>query len=282
VNYSRTDKDKLSRLHDTVDSGFKEHRYTRPLGIFGGESAAERRRARHDRDLARGYSINVKQVVLAFAVEFWIIGLIVIGTYLLIAEGGERGHVSGAEVFSALLLPAALAMVELARVPLAIAFRTQSAWTMKLFAAIGVLAAITITSFSLSQIAWKTFDIRTAEATRAGDRLAQAKKSKVQLDNRIAQSNQDRSQKIRDRDSINERLAGLEQQITKISASSGLACKPVFGQDGQPMIGQWQVPSELQPIGYRESSSAKCSQSSNCEHEEGTGACAGGGEAIRR
>jgi hypothetical protein len=221
MNYSRTDKDKLSRLHDNIaDNGFQRTRRTTPFGIFGGESVSERRHARNDRDLARGYSINVKQVVLAFAVEFWIIGLIVIGTYLLIAEGGERGHVSSAEVFSALLLPAALAMVELARVPLAIAFRTQSAWAMKLFAAIGVLAAITITSFSLSQIAWKTFDIRTAEATRAGDRLAQTKKDKAQLDDRIALSNQDRFQKIHDRDNINERLAGLEQQITKISASS--------------------------------------------------------------
>jgi hypothetical protein len=75
--------------------------------------------------VARGYSINVKQVVLAFAVEFWIIGLIVIGTYLLIAES-DHDHVSREAIFSALLLPAALAMVELARVPLAVAVRTVS------------------------------------------------------------------------------------------------------------------------------------------------------------
>ena len=69
------------------------------------------------RDIARGYSINVKQVLLAFAVEFWIIGLIIIGTYLLIAER-DPDHVSREAIFSALSLPAALAMVELARVPL--------------------------------------------------------------------------------------------------------------------------------------------------------------------
>ena len=40
-------------------------------------------------------------------------------------------------------LPAALAMVELARVPLAIAVRTQDAWHIKLLATLGVLAAIT-------------------------------------------------------------------------------------------------------------------------------------------
>src|SRR5262249_31102586 len=93
----------------------------RPSGIF------ERRQARRDRDVERGYSINVKQVVLAFVVEFWIIGLIVIGTYLLIADSGSK-IVSREQLFSALLLPAALAMVELARVPLAIAVRTQNSW----------------------------------------------------------------------------------------------------------------------------------------------------------
>lgn len=61
--------------------------------------------------------------MLAFAVEFWIIALIIVGTYLLIAESGQLTHEA---IFSALLFPAALSMVELARVPLAIAVRTQN------------------------------------------------------------------------------------------------------------------------------------------------------------
>ena len=50
----------------------------------------------------------MKQVVLAFAVEFWIIALIVVGTYLLITDSGQ---LSSQAIFSALLFPAALAMV---------------------------------------------------------------------------------------------------------------------------------------------------------------------------
>ena len=42
--------------------------------------SGERRLSRLERDRERGYSINVKQVFLAFCVEFWIIGLIVVGT----------------------------------------------------------------------------------------------------------------------------------------------------------------------------------------------------------
>jgi hypothetical protein len=37
-------------------------------------AASERNRTRSERDIARGYAINVKQVILAFAVEFWIMG----------------------------------------------------------------------------------------------------------------------------------------------------------------------------------------------------------------
>ena len=190
------------------------------------------------RDQERGYSINVKQVVLAFCVEFWIIGLIVLGTYLLISDSGERGHVSSEEVFSALLLPAALAMVELARVPLAIAVRTQSSFHIKFFAALGVLAAITVTSFSLSQIAWKTFDIRTAEVTRAHDKLVAVQTRKSDVQNKVAQYQDALTQKIQERNAVNERLSGLQQQVTKISSAVGKECNPIIGPDGKAIIGE--------------------------------------------
>jgi len=194
------------------------------------------KRSRLERDIARGYSINVKQVVLAFAVEFWIIGLIILGTYLLIAES-DPDHVSREAIFGALLLPAALAMVELARVPLAIAVRTQDAWQIKLVAAVGVLAAITVTSFSLSQLAWKTFDIRIAEATRAGGRLNEAMATSEISQHNRAQLQHDIDQKIQARNKVTERLAGLEIQLTKVSSSTGQSCKPVIGQDGKPVVG---------------------------------------------
>ena len=139
------------------------------------ESLRSRRwKIARERDIQRGYSINVKQVVLAFAVEFWIIALIVVGTYLLISDSRQ---LSSQAIFSALLFPAALAMVELARVPLAIAVGTQKAWHIKFLSSLGVMAAITVTSFSLSQIAWKTFDNRIVEATQANDKLVEAKRN---------------------------------------------------------------------------------------------------------
>jgi hypothetical protein len=195
----------------------------------------DRNTQRFDRDVARGYTINVKQVVLAFAVEFWIIGLIVVGTYLLVTEN-DPGHGFSREALSALLLPAALAMVELARVPLAIAVRTQDAWHIKLLAAIGVLAAITVTSFSLSQIAWKTFDIRIAEAMQAGDRLSAAKTNQVTLSTKRNLLEQDRAQKLDIQKTINDRLARLEDQYTKINIDLKPVCTPKLGPDNAPIM----------------------------------------------
>ena len=188
---------------------------------------------RLERDTQRGYSINVKQVVLAFAVEFWIIALIIVGTYLLIAESGQLTREA---IFSALLFPAALSMVELARVPLAIAVRTQNAWHIKLLASLGVIAAITVTSFSLSQIAWKTFDNRIVEATQANDKLSEAKSNKLIFQNMIEHSRSDVDQKIQVRKSVSERLAGLEAQLTKTSSASGIATTTLRGPDGSILL----------------------------------------------
>src|SRR5262249_40039380 len=81
------------------------------------------RATRHERDLDRGYSINVKQVILAFGVEFLIIGLILVSQILYAIDSAAGSEY---KFFSALLFPIALAAVELARVPLAIAVRTQT------------------------------------------------------------------------------------------------------------------------------------------------------------
>jgi TolA-binding protein len=204
---------------------------------FARKSAAERL----ERDIARGYSINVKQVVLAFAVEFWIIALIIVGTYLLISDSGS---LSNEAIFGALLFPSALAMVELARVPLAIAVRTQEAWHIKLFAALGVAAAITVTSFSLSQLAFKSFDNRLIESNAANDRLIGALRNQRDFQNKIAQVQHDIDQKEDTRKNIIERLKGLEEQLTKISSNTGQTCKNILDQEGKPIIGTDGKPAQ--------------------------------------
>jgi len=93
-----------------------------PLEEFDGEkerpSLSLRQRNRLDRDRERGYSINVKQIVLAFAVEFVIIGLILANNYLVVAQLPDATNL---KTIQSLLFPIAMAMVELELVP---GFRT--------------------------------------------------------------------------------------------------------------------------------------------------------------
>src|SRR3954468_7696653 len=50
------------------------------------EEPGSRQLLRMERDRQRGYSINVKQIVLAFFVEFVIIGLILTNIYVTVAQ----------------------------------------------------------------------------------------------------------------------------------------------------------------------------------------------------
>src|SRR5215510_9113128 len=119
-----------------------------------------RKKWRLERDTERGYSINVKQVVLAFAVEFVIIGLILANQSAIAASFPKATWLS---IIMGTSMPIALAMAELARVPLAICVRTQPSWNIKLVAVAGVMAAVVVTAVNLSLIGWNTYDPRLEE-----------------------------------------------------------------------------------------------------------------------
>jgi hypothetical protein len=159
------------------------------------------------RDRARGYSINVKQVVLAFAIEFTIIGLILTSQCLIAIEQGSRA-------FDALLFPIALAMVELARVPLALAVRTQPSWSVKIGAVVGVLSAVVVTTFSLSTIAFRTFDPRLSQPNESHSDLLKLKDQRASLVTQKTSAEDDVQQRIKDRDDINETIKSVTGQLS--------------------------------------------------------------------
>jgi hypothetical protein len=100
------------------------------------------------------------------------------------------------------------------------------------------MAALTVTSFSLSQIAWKTFDNRIVEATQANDKLLEVRKNLAGFQGLIDQSQRDIAQKNQVRNGVGERLAGLEAQLTKISSASGTATTTLKGADGSVLFDQ--------------------------------------------
>ena len=100
--------------------------------INTGRSQAKELRA-SERDQKRGYSINYKQVGLAFAIEIVVVILSLIGAWLMASKYGR----TSTDYVLMMLAPVSYAMVEFSRVPLALATRTQRNHFMKVVAVLG-------------------------------------------------------------------------------------------------------------------------------------------------
>jgi hypothetical protein len=204
------------------------------------EALSKRQVARLIRDRERGYSINSKQIVLAFAVEFTIIGLILTNIYVTVAQLPDP---STFKTVQALLFPIAMAMVELARVPLAIAVRTQNSWNIKLAALLGVLCAVAVTSNSLYAIGATSFAPRLEDTHKKDDVLQQLEDQKRVHAEDIKRADESLALKRTDRDAQSQALQSLNQQ---------LATQP------PPVCNVITVPSPLP--GGAPSTTQKCSQ----------------------
>jgi hypothetical protein len=183
-----------------------------PLDALSDEEVrtTPRQRARIERDRERGYSVNVKQIVLAFAVEFVIIGLILTNNFATVAQLPDT---TTFKTIQALLFPIAMAMVELARVPLAIAVRTQNSWNIKFAALIGVFCAVAVTSVSLILIGNSTFNPRLEDTHKKDDVLTELKEKKSKLLLQIQAADENVQQKRRDRDAADKATQALIAQL---------------------------------------------------------------------
>ena len=192
----------------------------------------DRVRARQERDHARGYSINVKLVVLAFAIEFFIIALILVGqVYLVIDTSASQ------RIVPALLFPLALAIIELARVPLAIGVRTAQSWNIQFAALIGVACAVVVTSVSLYQIGHNTFNLRLENVHTKSSELDDAKNRKQVFEKWKADVDGVLKQKRLERESLAERHNSL---TVALNSQPPQICNPSLRRaaDGTEIRGQ--------------------------------------------
>ncbi len=180
------------------------------LEDFSTPSPSPRALARLERDRERGYSINAKQIVLAFGVEFVIIGLILTNVYVTVAQLPDQ---STFKIVQALLFPIAMAMVELARVPLAVAVRTQNSWNIKLAALLGVLCAVAVTSNSLYSIGASSFTPRLEDTHNKGADLTRLKSRKEEIEGHIAKLQSDITQKNTEKENANKAIQNLNGQL---------------------------------------------------------------------
>lgn len=105
-------------------------------------------------------------------------------------------------------------MVELARVPLAVAVRTQNAWNIKLAALVGVVCAVAVTSTSLIQIGNSTFNPRLEDTHNKNDIVTDLKNRRASLAEQIATADEFIKQRKAERDRIFQASQNLNSQLT--------------------------------------------------------------------
>ena len=175
-----------------------------PLAAYFAKKDAENR--------VRGFTVDYKYLGVALLTELAIVFTSLYGGWLF-----ARRYATDDLTFSMMLLaPIAYAGVELARVPLAFAWRTQSSKFWKVVFALMVLCAAAVTVKSLSQLGEIMFRPRLTAVTETGIAL------------RVARSEQDAAAiKIKAADAIveqhREELKGAEDRLKQANAAvSGL------------------------------------------------------------
>jgi hypothetical protein len=119
-------------------------------------------------EIARGYSINRKLVVLAYLTEIIIASLSLVGAAIF-AE--TYGHHDWMLMTMMMLTPIAFSVVEISRVPLALAACAHRSLAIRTLAALGVLLAAGVTIKSLSQLGEIMFRPRLADVMHAKQHL---------------------------------------------------------------------------------------------------------------
>jgi hypothetical protein len=133
------------------------------------------------RDEDRGFSVNYKRVGLAFFTELVVIGTSLYGAWLFTQIYGSDDTAKQ----MMMLAPISYAIIELCRVPLALSIRTQRSLLIKALAAIGVVAAMGVTTKSMSQLGEIMFRPRLFDVVQKHKRLIDVQNDRDSLVKRI-------------------------------------------------------------------------------------------------
>jgi hypothetical protein len=145
------------------------------------------RTPREERDYRRGYTISIKRLFLAFLIELVIVITSLIAAWLY-AE--EYSHDLESKIMM-MLAPIAYAVVELTRVPLALATRSHLSALMRIVALVAVLGAAGVTVKSMSQLGQMQFQPRLDKVVSARAELREARDNKGTIEDRIKSAQDD-------------------------------------------------------------------------------------------
>jgi hypothetical protein len=185
----------------------------------------EQARRREACDAKRGYSINLKRVVIAYAAELTIIIVSLCGNWLLTRR---YGHGDFDTVAMMMLAPAAYAVIEFCRVPMAIGARIQTSATIRAICCLGIVLAAGITTKTVSQIGEMMFEPRLHDVQLTAVELTRAKADLASVESKIAAADKD----VSDRDHELKDAREIEQTTLKqMPAIPKDTCYPVSWQD---------------------------------------------------
>lgn len=177
-----------------------------------------------ERDQLRGYSINYKQVGLAFAIEIIVVIISLIGAWLMATKYSR----TSTDFLLMMLAPVGYAMVEFSRVPLALATRTQRNYFMKIVAAIAVLCAAGVTVKSVSMLGEIMFRPRLEAVSEAKRHLDKVNHERGTIAFAIKGADDLVEQRRSEREAAEQQLSSITAEIGK---RPGQTCSPSFGTD---------------------------------------------------
>ena len=124
---------------------------------------------------SQGYRIDYKYLGMAYGIEIAVVATSLLSAWFF-AE--LYGHGDGTTMAMMMLAPIAYAGIEIARVPLALATRTQPNWFWKFVFALMVLCAVAVSVKSLSQLGEVMFRPRLIDVTHATTELKDAQSAR--------------------------------------------------------------------------------------------------------
>ncbi|HJS87856.1 MAG TPA: hypothetical protein VJ779_20580 [Acetobacteraceae bacterium] len=177
------------------------------------------------RNEKRGYAIDRKRVVMAYAAEIVVVSAMLCGSWLFAVS---YGHGDINQMVMMMLAPVGYAVIELCRVPLALSVRTQRSRVVRCLAAVGVLCAAGVTVKSMSQIGEMMFRPRLYDVVHAQERLRDAQDALAAMDQRIAAADAVVAQRAGELKDAEARAISDAQLLGKLPEQK---CLPTTGTD---------------------------------------------------
>lgn len=204
--------------------------FTRDIAAIEERRLYERKLRELDGD--RGYRIRWKYIGIAYLAEMMIIVTSLTGQWLL-SRRYDHGDLAALTLM--MMAPITFAVIELCRVPLAIAARTQPSKTVKVLAAFGVLMAAGVTVKSLSQLGEQMFHPRLEDVVRARSDLKVAENERDTFASKVSQAESLVAQRTTDLAQVEDRAKGLTAEMGGVKPPQ---CTKIGGKTKKG--GSWQ------------------------------------------